>query len=274
MKPNIKPLPLLFAAILLLLTANNCKKSDLVEELEGGINVPSRAIFDASWTLDKPHSNVSWESPYYDYSQTMLTGRFTMYDFRPKFEINDSLLTVNLNAWVKLSTFLTGEARDDPGACGRSYLGVTYLDLNKTIVDPRSDTAWIKCKELVRSGTGLILKGTFTFNRYLPPNSPSTGSPGNGQPIIKPITINCTYNGMKDFVGTPSRYRAGFTFRFTFKRSDFMDINSTRQYVPVPTASDIAGNVIAASNTTYGVYSRSIADEVTVITNLQLYKIH
>lgn len=273
MRQKIISLTLFLAAILLLLTVNNCKKSDSIIELEGGLNVQSRVIFDASWTFDKVHSNVNWESPYYDYSQTMLTGRFSMYGLS-KFNINDSLLTVNLNAWVKLSSFLTGEARDNPGDCGRSYLGVTYLDSIKTIVDPRSDTAWIKCNEVIRSGTGLILKGTFTFNRYLPANSPPTGSAGNGEPITKPISIYCTYNGMKDFVGTPSRYRAGLTFRFTFKRSDFIDINSTRQYVPVPKVADIAGNIIAASNKTYGVYSRSIADEVTVITNMQLYKLH
>jgi len=273
MRPKILTIPLFYAAILLLLTINNCKKSDSVIELEGGVAIQSRAIFDATWILDKAHCNVNWESPYYDYSQTMLTGRFSMYGVS-KFEINDSALSVNLITWVKLSSFLTGEARDNPGDCGRSYLGVTYLDSTKTIVDPKSDTAWIKCNQLVKSGTGFILKGTFTFNRYLPANSPSTGSPGIGEPITKPISIYCTYNGMKDFVGTPSRYRAGLTFRFTFKRSDFMDINSTRQYVPVPKVADIAGNIIAASNKTYGVYSRSLADEVTVITNLQLYKLH
>lgn len=273
MRLKTKSLPLLFAAILLLLTVNHCKKLDSVEALEDGVDVKSRVAFDGSWTFDKPHSNVNWESPYFDYSQTMLTGRFSMYGFT-KFNIDDSLLTVNLNTWVKLSSFLTGEGRDDPGGCGRSYLGITYLDSNKTIVDPKSDTAWIKCNELVKSGTGLILKGTFTFNRYLPANSASTGSAGDGLPITKPISISCTYNGMKDFVGTPSRYRAGLTFRFTFKRSDFMDINSTRWYVTVPKVADVAGNIIAASNKTYGVYSRSIADEVTVITNLQLYKLH
>ena len=273
MKSKIILIPMLFAASILLLTVNRCKKSDTITELEGGITVQSRAIFDNTWTLDKAHCNVNWESPYFDYSQTMLTGRFSMYGIK-KFDINDSLGTVNLDTWVQLSSFLTGEARDNPGDCGRSYLGVTYLDSIKTIVDRRSDTAWIRCNELTISGTGYILKGTFTFNRELPANSPSTGSPGDGTPITKPISIYCTYNGMKDFVGTPSRYRAGLTFRFTFKRSDFMDINSTRQYVPVPKVSDIAGNIIAASNKTYGVYSRSIADEITVTVNMQLYKFH
>lgn len=273
MRYQIRLIALLLSAILLLLTVNNCRKSDSVVELGGSVDVKSRVAFDESWRFDKPHSNVNWESSYFDYSQTMLTGRFSMYGFT-KFDIDDSLLTVNLNAWVKLSSFLTGEARDNPGDCGRSYLGVTYLDSNKTIVDPRSDTAWIKCNELVKSGTGLILKGTFTFNRYLPANSPPTGNSGDGEPITKPISVYLTYNGMKDFVGTPSRYRAGLTFRFSFKRSDFIDINSTRQYVPVPKVADIIGNAIAASNKTYGVYSRSISDEVTVITNMQLYKLH
>ena len=274
MKNKIVLILMWLAASFLLLTINQCNKSDTITQLEGGIDIQSRAIFDDTWTLDKAHSNVNWESPYFDYSQTLLTGRFSMYGTNPKFRINDSLGTINLNAWVQLSSFLTGEARDNPGECGRSYLGVTYVDSNKTIVDKRSDTAWIRCNEMVKSGNGYILKGTLTLNRYLPANSPASGSPGEGVPITKPISIYCTYNGMKDFVGTPSRYRAGFTFKFTFKRSDFIDINSTRQYVPVPKVSDIAGNVIAASNKTYGVYSRSIADEVTVTTNMQLFKIH
>ena len=175
---------------------------------------------------------------------------------------------------MQLSTFDSGEpGRDGPGKCGRSYLGVTYQDTLKTIVDPLSDTAWFRSTSFVKSGTGYVVKGTFSFNRYRAPS----GYP-DGTPISKPVTLYLSYNGMKDFDtngdGMNDRYYASFIGKFSFNRSDYMDQNSTIQWVPVPSLPDAAGNIIASTNKTYGVWSKSVANEMSLTMNMQFYKDH
>jgi hypothetical protein len=70
------------------------------------------------------------------------------------------------------------------------------------------------------------------------------------------------------------RYRASFSSTLKFKRSDFMDTNSKVQWVPVPKLSDQTGNITAAGNTTYGVWTTNIADEMSFNFNAQFYKNH
>ena len=251
-----------------------CKKEDVVTPLTGA-PVQGTANINATWTFDKPHSNLRWETDYYNYSETKLVGRFNNFNFSPKFAFDESTLSnCSINAFVQLSTFDTGEpGRDGPGKCGRSYLGVTYLDTLKTIVDPASDTAWFRSTSVVKSGTGYVVKGTFSFNRYRAPS----GNP-DGTPVTKPITMFLTYSGMKDFDtngdGMNDRYYASFIGTFTFIRSDFMDNSSTVQWVPVPSMSDAVGNTIAVNNKTYGVWSKSVGDEMSLTMNMQFYKDH
>ncbi len=251
-----------------------CKKADTITVLEG-IPVIGSGKVDASWTFDKPHGNVNWETAFYDFSSTMLTGRFDNYGFNPKLIFDEAnLSSTSLHFWVQLSTFNSGEpGRDGPGKCGRSYLGVTYLDSAKTKVDPASDTAWFHSQSVVRSGTGYVVKGNFSLNRY----RPASGYPDK-TPITKPVTIFLTYNGMADFDtdgdGKKDRYRAGFTAHFSFNRSDYMDKKAAIQWVPVPTIQDKTGNTVAINNTTYGAWSSMVADEMNITINTQLYKNH
>ena len=175
--------------------------------------------------------------------------------------------------WADMKTFNTGQpGRDGNGKCGPSYLGITYLDSAYSQVDPNSDTAWFHSTSIVRSGTGYIVNGTFTFNRFRAPSGSVDGTP-----ITRPVTMYLTYNGVTDFPNSGSaggKYRAGFTGSFTFLRSDYMDKNSTKQYIPVPKKADAAGNVTAANNKTYGVYSLSTGDSVNVVVNIEMYKNH
>jgi hypothetical protein len=53
-----------------------------------------------------------------------------------------------------------------------------------------------------------------------------------------------------------------------------MDTNSKVQWVPVPKLSDQTGNITAAGNTTYGVWTTNIADEMSFNFNAQFYKNH
>ncbi|TAL60965.1 MAG: hypothetical protein EPN85_06075 [Bacteroidetes bacterium] len=251
-----------------------CNKEDTITPLSG-MPVAGTGNINATWTFDKPHSNLRWETDYYDYSNTKLVGRFNNFNFTPKFEFNESDLSkCSVNAWVQLSSFDSGEpGRDGPGKCGRSYLGVTYLDTIKTIVDPLSDTAWFRSASVVRSGTGYVVHGTFGFNRYRAPS----GYP-DGTRITKPVTMYMSYNGMMDFDtngdGLYDRYRASLTGNFVFNRSDYVDITSSIQWVPVPSPADQVGNVVAANNKTYGVWTKVVGDEMSLTLNMQFYKDH
>ncbi len=251
-----------------------CSKDDVITPVTG-TPVPGNGAIDATWTFDKPHSNLTWETNYYDYSNTKLVGRFNNYNFSPKFAFNESDLSkCVINAWIQLSSFDSGEpGRDGPGKCGRSYLGVTYLDTIKTIVDPLSDTAWFKSTSVVRSGTGYVVHGTFSFNRYRAPS----GNP-DGLRISKPAMMYVSYNGMMDFDtdgdGLTDRYRSSLTGSFVFNRSEHMDTASTIQWVPVPSPADQVGNVVAANNKTYGVWTKVVGDEMRITLNMQFYKNH
>ena len=270
---QIKRIPsVFFLLILSTLVLIKCKKPDTVTPLTNSTITGSGNI-DVSWTFDKPHGNVNWETKYYDFSNTMLTGKFNNFGFTPKFIFNEANLSAtSIHFWVQLSTFNSGEiGRDGPGKCGRSYLGVTYLDTNKTVVDPTSDTAWFHGNSIVKSGNGYVVKGNFSLNRYRTPS----GYPDK-TPITHPITVFLTYNGMSNFDtdgdGNNDKYRAGLSANFSFKRSDYMDTNATVQWVPVPNLEDITNNAIAANNKTYGAWSYMVGDEMKITINAQFYK--
>jgi|GEM_PF-6920939 hypothetical protein len=251
-----------------------CKKDDTITPL-GGTPVAGNGIVDIFWTLDKPHSNVCWESDYLDWSVGKLTGRFNSFGFSPKFIFDEANLgNCRINAYVLISSIDSGEPiRDALGACIRSYMGQTYLDSMKTIVDPRSDTAWFRSTDVRRSGNGYVAVGTFSFNRYRAPS----GFP-DGTAISKPCNLYFTYNGTQDFDTDGDfindKLRASFTGRFSFMRSEHMDTNSTIQYLPVPALVDLPGNGVAANNKTYGVWTTNVADRMDFTLNMQFYKNH
>lgn len=258
-----------------------CKKETVTETVtvhdiiyvdpnDTGVYVPSSAIIDTSWTFDKVHCSTMWESKYYDFSETMLTGRFNNFNFRPKFNFDETnLAKCDINYWVQLSTYNTGEpGRDGFGKCGPGYLGNTYLDSLKTQVNPVSDTAWFHLTSVTLTNKGYDLNGTFTFNRWRAPS----GQP-DGTPITRNITAHMKYNGMADFDsnhdGTYDKYRAGFETTFTFNRSDYMDNTSTKAWDPFdPT------NPLTVNNKTYGVWSTSVGDQMNLRVNSVFYKNH
>lgn len=286
MKSSLKSFSKVLAFVAFLsLFLTQCKKEtetitvhdiEYIDPNDTGVFVPGNAMMDASWTHDKTHSNVNWQSRYYDFSSTMLTGRFNNFAFSPSFVFDETNLSNTVcSFWVQLSTFNTGEAgRDGYGKCGTTYLGVTYLDSSKTMVDSLSDYAWFHSTSItVDNHDGYTMHGNFTFNRY----RPASGF-ADGTPITKNVDVHLSYNGMRDFDtnndGTNDKYRAGLTATFKFNRSDFTDINSTKQYVPVPTVTDMANNIIAANNKTYGVWSTSVGDEMELTINMVFYKNH
>ncbi len=252
----------------------SCRKKDTVTVLDNA-PITGNGLVDISWTFDKPHSNVNWESKYLDWSSGMLTGRFDNFNFNPKFSFNEADLSkCSINAWVQLSSVNSGEpARDAIGKCIRSYMGITYLDSMKTITNANTDSAWFKSTSFIKSGTGYVVFGNMRFNKYRAPSGFADGTP-----IIKPAIMYLVYNGTADFDvdgdKVNDRYRASFSAKLTFKRSDFMDTRSVVQWVPVPTLADQTGNLSAVNNTTYGVWTTNIADEMSFNFNAQFYKNH
>ena len=249
---------------------SQCKKGDDSVTPITGTPVYGTMAQDTSWTLDQVHCNVNWESPYYDFSNTMLTGRFNQFNFSPKFAFDETDLSkMSIHFWVQLSTFNTGQpGRDGFGKCGPTYLGNMYLDSLKTQIDPLSDTAKFDATSVVRSGTGYVVKGNFTFNRYRAPS----GHP-DGTPIVKEVTVYLTASGTKDFDsnndGTNDKYRSGYIATFSFLRSDFIDNASTKawwQYAPT--------DPLTLNNKTYGVYSLSVGDQMDLTMNMVFYKNH
>lgn len=260
--------------LLLSFSLTTCKKKDVVNEFAGN-PVTSSALVDMSWTLDKPHGSVCWESNYLDYSVGKLSGRFNNYGFSPKFIFDEkNLSNCKINAWVILSSVDSGEPlRDAVGKCIRNYMGVTYLDTLKTIVNPASDTAWFRSTTIVKSGTGYVAIGNFSFNRYRAPSGFADGTP-----ISKPVYLYFNYNGTTDFDTDgdfiKDKYYSSFTGHFSFLRSNHMDVNSTIRYVPVPALIDLPGNNVAMNNKTYGEWTTNIADKMDFVLNLQFYKNH
>lgn len=264
----------LISVLFLLLVVVSCNKKDSVTPL-ASTPVIGNGLVDVSWTFDKAHSNVNWETKYLDYSSGMLTGRFNNFNFNPKFVFNEADLSLcKINAWIQLSSIDSGEpGRDGIGKCIRSYMGVTYLDSLKTITNPVSDSAWFNSTSVTRSGTGYVVFGNLRFNKYRAPSGFADGTP-----IVKPAILYLTYNGTTDFDTNGDmvndKYRASFSGQLKFKRSDHMDKQSTVQWVPVPSLADQTGNVIAANNKTYGVWTTNVADEMSFKFNAQFYKDH
>lgn len=272
-----------------------CKKEDKVTPLTGGTPVTGNAFIDTSWTFEKAHSNVNWETRYADYSNTMLTGKFNDFQFksyglRPDgktlkqswFFDQTNMSKCYMKAWVRVSTYNTGEiGRDGYTGCGQNYVGSVFTDSNKTTPDPKFDTAWFESTSFTQVGTipaagypaNYIVKGNLMFNHYL-----NTPGETKGAIISKPVTMYLTYNGTTDLDankdGTPDKLYRGFTGKFSFKRSDYTDKAATVAYNPFPKKSQEAANVAAANNKTFGVWSTSVADEIKVTINVEMYKKH
>ncbi len=266
-----------------------CKKDDTITPLTGTPVLGSLKI-DTSWSFEKSHSNVGWQTRYHDYSETMLTGRFNDFYFtlsapdaighkHQTFAFDQTDMSkCSLNAWVKCSTNNTGEVgRDKYSGCGPGYLGVFFTDSAKTTVDATLDTAWFNSTSFTQIGTipadgfpaTYVVKGNLTFNHY----RPASGN-ADKAPITKPVTMYLTYNGTFDYDsnndGTNDKLYNGFTGKFSFNRSDFMDQNSTTAYFPF-----YPGNATStANNTTYGVWSTSVADQMDITINVEMYKKH
>ena len=205
-----------------------------VDPNDTGIFVPGTAVIDlindadtvapnGKWAFDKSHSNVGWESEYYNMAVTMLTGRFNSFGFNPMMVFNENnLASCSIHFWVQLSTFNTGETgRDALGKCGLNYLGIQYTDSTKVAADPISDTAWFHLTSIsIDQHDGYILTGNMTMNRYRPLNGHL-----DNEPITKPVSVHFSFNGQQYFpptgTATVGKLRAGFTARFSFKRSDF-----------------------------------------------------
>jgi hypothetical protein len=278
----------LFTAIVLLglvlIGFTQCKKKSADSVSNVAVTLPASGAMavDGTWTLDQVHVGFVWRLLFDNLSNTYLTGKFNNFGFSPAFSFDPANPSAaQIHFWIDMSTFNTGQpGRDGNGKCGPSYLGITYRDSAKTKVDSATIFAYYDATSITKSGDGYIAQGTLKFNRWR-----AISGHANGEMVSHPCTLYFTYNEFLDMDanhdGTADQYRTGFTGRLAFNRRDYVDPNSTKQYVPTPTfgttnlsAADISGNVSAANNTMYGVYSTSVGDSCWVEVNPVFYKNH
>ncbi len=225
--------------------------------------------------LDQVHTGFTWKCLFMDLTNTYLNGRFNNYGFSSfQFDPNN-LSAAQIHFWVDMSGFNTGQpGRDGNGKCGRSYIGITYKDSAKTIVDSASIWAFYDATTVIKSGSGYIAQGTLKLNRWR-----GIGGHTDGDMVSNPCTLYFNFNEYKDMGGTPDQHRFGFSGHLLFNRRDYVDPNSTKQWVPTPTVgthnlspADVSGNLSAANNTMYGVYMTEVGDSCWVNVDPVFYK--
>lgn len=175
----------LLAIALVIAVISSCKKDEvdpIADSVTPGTDntTPGNISFDAytsgtssaglsagQWYVDKSHSNVMWETKYYE-EGAMLTGRFNMFNIFVKFD-EASPANTQVKAWVVLSTFNTGETgRDSYGKCGPNYMGCTW-NIDSTVTPwvytpkPETDTAWFTSTSCAKYGDGFLVKGDLKF---------------------------------------------------------------------------------------------------------------
>jgi polyisoprenoid-binding protein YceI len=259
------------------------KKGDSVTAVPATITTPATTAVDTSWTLDQVHVGFVWKCLFMNLDNTYLTGKFNNFGFSPKFSFDPANpSTASIHFWIDISTFNTGQpGRDGKGKCGPSYLGVTYLDSAKTKLDSNSIWAYFDATTVAKSGDGYVAHGVLRLNRW----RAVSGHP-DGEYVAKQVDLFFTYNEFLDVDGNHDgvndQYRVGMSGHLAFNRRDFIDVNSTKQWVPIPTvgttnlsSADVSGNLVAAANTMYGVYnSTSVGDSCWVDVNPVFYKNH
>jgi polyisoprenoid-binding protein YceI len=185
-----------------------CTKETEVEKIvyadpNDTLSAPSKIgivnTMDGSWVFDKVHSNVNWETEYYG-DQAFLTGKFNSFKIDINFD-NTNFENTEINAWVVLSTFNTGEpGRDNPGKCGPGYVGVEYLDTLFT-PDPLTDSAFFRSTSTRIELDKYVATGTFTFK----------GFTTNAE-------LYYTFNGIEDYLDDDGLtfHKASFEGEFVF----------------------------------------------------------
>lgn len=192
----------------------SCSKEDSVQQLtstsnSGSDKMSAGTSATSTWTLDKSHSNVMWETFYYG-DNALLTGRFNMFGININFD-QANLEQSSINSWVQLSTYNTGEpGRDGYRKCGPGYMGIQWDTLAKKPI-ATTDTAWFKSTSIIQSGSGYIAKGNLIFRG-----------------ITKPTDMYFTYTGINEYEkdGVKS-YRAGFNGHFKMLANTDFKVNST-----------------------------------------------
>lgn len=212
------------SAILLTSSAlfiSSCNKEDVIDQFPTNISTGTDMVdiggSSPTWTIDKTHSNVGWETFYFG-SNALLTGRFNNFGVTLHFD-QENPENTTINSWVQLSTFNTGEpGRDAAGKCGPGYMGVVFdVDTNPTpdvyTVQPATDTAWFNSISTERFGSGYVAHGTLNFKN-----------------VEAPIDLYFEYSGITEYASTTGgapTYKTGFSGQFDMKAQSVFGVTST-----------------------------------------------
>lgn len=227
-----------------LLTSTSTTGTDAIDATIGGgtPDVPLASPWPGKWKMDKAHSNVMWETKYYA-TGAPLTGRFNMFDMKVKFDQANPANTT-INAWVKLSTFNTGESGRDglwrdatykiadyivKGGCGLAYMGVVLDTLSVDTAGvvqwkPRAttDTATFQSTSCVKYGNGYMVTGNFTFRG-----------------VTKSIQMPMTYTAISTTTNTTTGQktdRAGLIGKFDINALTVFGVKSSAGVAPTSIA--------------------------------------
>ena len=212
----------------LVMFTTQCKKDE--EEVGPAPSIPGPSevgavnSYDGTYTFDKAHSNINWETDYYAVG-ARLTGKFNSFDIKVDFNSADPASS-KIEAWVQLPSFNTGEpGRDAPGKCGPGYMGVEYLDTNFT-VDPTTDSAKFVATGSVVEADHYLTTGTFTFRG-----------------VTKDVELRYFFVGIDQTTNSTGDVtdRAGFRGQFRFMAQSDFGVTST----------SIADEVIVTVNANY-----------------------
>ncbi len=150
-----------------------------------------------SWTFDKAHSNVRWETAYQG-SAALLTGRFNQFDVQIQFDESNPDL-ISITASVVLSTVNTGEPGRD-GGCLLNTFDVATSDV-ATFVST-------SC-EFDPFSSGYLVTGNLTFHG-----------------VTDEVTMKLDYAGTA-FNESGNYDLAGFSGEFDFFATSIFGIESS-----------------------------------------------
>ncbi len=204
----------------------SCSKDASVEAIGNNISTGNDTINmlgtggGATWALDKVHSNVNWESFYYN-ANSLLNGKFNNFFTQIYFEQAAPEKTV-IHSWVQLSTFNTGESGRDAYTrtpykigCGLASMGCLF-DTTSSTITPKAanDTAFFNSTSTERFGSGYKTTGNLIFRG-----------------VTKPIDLFWSYSGVTAYPSTatppgPTAYKCGFTGQFGMLQKTDYGVNS------------------------------------------------
>lgn len=196
-----------------------CGKDDEIVVIDAvdGTGTEKYNTYSGDYSADMNHSDISWNTAYAGTNGDLM-GQFSVKGMSIDFdEANPT--ACKIEAWVSLTSCVTGEGRDGIGNCLVGYLGVVHNgdtlangDLDPAGTDPITDTARFVSTKVEVYGDGYRATGNFTFN---------------GVTAVEVLYFD--YTGYTEY-GDPITRKAGFAGTLTFKSRSVYGLEAGSTY--------------------------------------------